>query len=215
MSHITESKLRNHYTYTVTCKSKWQAVIKWELIPVYPDSFFIVHLTLNVNNHHWYWSNALLHCFTLLLSLISSTQVLVKFDTFGVRLPARKPEAPLDPVCGPPPPSWACWILKISRRFWVRISLLWISSTTRLGNQPLSPSWSLSPIIQPTTQDRGRSEEMWRWVLFMDLHLFGRFCEIMSDNNICHKSVMSKFKKLNKKLELLFMKKGICWYRSN
>lgn len=97
----------------------------------------------------WYSSLLLLHCFTSLLSSIWTIQGLEKLEALGVRLPTLTPI--LAPGCGPPPPSWACWILKASLRFWARTSLLWISSTTRLGNQPLSPSWSLSPIIQPSS----------------------------------------------------------------
>lgn len=103
--------------------------------------FLLVHLALNGDI-----LPALLleeYCF----SPIWSIQELEWLEILPVRLPALIPL--LAPVCAAPPPSWACWILKASLRFWARSSLLWISSTTRLGNQPLSPSWSLSPIIQP------------------------------------------------------------------
>lgn len=104
--------------------------------------FLLVHLALNGDI-----LPALLleeYCF----SPIWSIQELEWLEILPVRLPALIPF--LAPVCAAPPPSWACRILKASLRFWARSSLLWISSTTRLGNQPLSPSWSLSPIIQPS-----------------------------------------------------------------
>ena len=125
---------------TAKWKSKGQDVIAWDLSHMYPDYFCLCI---------WPWMVTFItvtaSLLSSLLSLIGSIQGLERLAL--VRLPALKPL--LAPGCGPPPPSWACWILKASRRFWARTSLLWISSTTRLGNQPLSPSWSLSPIIQP------------------------------------------------------------------
>lgn len=117
------------------------------------------YFSLSAYSSEWWQSSLLLiYFFPSLLSPISSFQVLEKLEAFGIRLAALTPL--LAPVCRAPPVSWACWILKASLRFWVRTSLLWISSTTRLGNQPLSPSWSLSPIIQPRIQ---RTKYYQRW----------------------------------------------------
>lgn len=124
-------------------KSKGHVVIVKELSHMYSDYF-----SLSAYDLEWWHSSLLqIHCFMSLLSPIWSIQGPEKLDTLGVRLAALTPT--LAPVCEPPPPSWASWILKASLRFWARISLLCISSTTRLGNHPLSPSWSRSPIIQP------------------------------------------------------------------
>ncbi len=82
-----------------------------------------------------------MRCYFLLL-IYRSVQVGVYWGVFVAR-------RPLEAALAPWAPSWACWIRWHSLRFWARTSALMIFSTTRVGNQPRSPSCNLSPKIQP------------------------------------------------------------------
>lgn len=90
-----------------------------------------------------------LHRFSL-PGVYCTSSVREKLETFGVRLPPLRPI--LTAAAGLSILVW--WILKTSFRFWALTSLFWISSTTRVGNQPRSLSCSLSPIIQPGAHDK-------------------------------------------------------------
>lgn len=87
-----------------------------------------------------------MRCHFLLL-IYRSVQVGVYWGLLAGRRPLEAALAPCAPSC-------ACWIRWHSFRFWARTSALKIFSTTRVGNQPRSPSCNLSPKIQPEGERR-------------------------------------------------------------
>lgn len=83
----------------------------------------------------------------LQLLIYRSVQLGVYWGLLAVR-------RPLEAALAPCAPSWACWMRWHSLRFWARTSALMILSTTRMGNQPRSPSCNLSPKIHPEEKQR-------------------------------------------------------------
>lgn len=145
MLNITTSpELMNTNIETYTCKDPlkcWLITMPQSVLLSCVSTIGCIFLPLSSS----------LHLFSL-PGVYCTSSVREKLETFGGRLPPLRPV--LTAAADPPILAW--WILKTSFRFWALTSLFWISSTTRVGNQPRSLSCSLSPIIQPGAQDDKR-----------------------------------------------------------